>query len=71
MEVLQLWDSGFLLTDMRKTIAEFGHGRLQNLVGDTLDIGGSTGGGSRRIIDNWVPPNWRDFLFDPEQKVIW
>ena len=34
----------------------------QTARGDYLDIGGSTGGGSRRIIDGWKPPDWRQFL---------
>ena len=34
--------------------------------GDYLDVGGSTGGGSRRIIDGWQPPDWRQFLHDIE-----
>ena len=31
-----------------------------------LDIGGSTGGGSRRVLDSWQPPDWREFLEDPQ-----
>ena len=36
--------------------------RVTNQSGDHLDIGGSTGGGCRRILDEWRPPDWREFL---------
>ena len=62
LEVLQKWDSGELLSKRNEAIVAVGHGRLQSAQGDYLDIGGSTGGGSRRIIDSWQPPDWRDFL---------
>ena len=42
--------------------------RLRTARGDYLDIGGSTGGGSRRIIDTWQPPDWRDFLQDERER---
>ena len=66
LEVLEKWDSGQLLAERNKSIADLGHGRLQTASGDFLDIGGSTGGGSRRIIDGWKPPDWSDFLEDAQ-----
>ena len=61
-DLLQWWDSGVLLKKYNRAIADYGHGRLRFDAGDHLDIGGSTGGVSRRLIDGWVMPNWRDFL---------
>ena len=61
-EVLQKWDSGQLRRDRNQAAVAVGHGRLENANGDYLDIGGSTGGGSRRILDDWQPPCWRTFL---------
>ena len=60
--VLRLFDSGHLLRDCNSSIAAFGHGVLGFLDGRTLIIGGSTCGGSRRIIDGWVPPDCDGFL---------
>ena len=52
--------------ELNTAIRNFGHGRLENAAGDYMDIGGSTGGGSRRIIDGWQPPDWRQFLEDAQ-----
>ena len=51
---------------MNDAVAQFGHGRLVRKSGETLDIGGSTGGGSRRIIDSWEEPDWRQFVVHPQ-----
>ena len=50
------------------SVANTGHGRLRTARGDYLDIGGSTGGGSRRIIDSWQPPDWHAFLADEQES---
>ena len=60
--LLQLFDSGHLLRDCNSSIVAWGHGRLRSRDGRTMDIGGSTGGGSRRVIDDWVEPNCEEFL---------
>ncbi len=52
--------------ELNTAIGELGHGRLENAAGEYLEIGGSTGGGSRRIIDGWHPPDWRKFLHPEE-----
>ena len=57
--ILDTYDSGQLRIVMNDTVAQFGHGRLVRATGKTQDIGGSTGGGSRRIVDDWEPPGWR------------
>ena len=59
-------ESGELLEKMNKAVAAWGHGSLRSADGRTLDIGGSTGGLSRRIIDDWVEPNWEEFLTQPD-----
>ena len=64
--VLQMWDDGQLRKNLNKTITDLGHGRLQSAQGAFLEIGGSTGGGARRIIDSWVPPDWHQFLEEDE-----
>ena len=58
--------SGVLLQELNSAIAAWGHGRLRSEDGDHLDIGGSTGGGSRRLIDGWVMPDWREFLWQSD-----
>ena len=60
-DLLERYDSGTLLEEFNGAIAAWGHGRLRSEAGEHLDIGGSTGGGSRRIIDGWTPPDWREF----------
>ena len=67
-KVLERWDSGELLRDLKRAVAAWEHGRLHSADGEHLDIGGSSpvGGGSRRLIEGWVPPNWREFLSDSE-----
>jgi hypothetical protein len=62
LDVLKQWDRGWLRDALNQAIGEFGHGRLESQTGEFLDIGGSTGGGSRRLIDGWVPLDWREFL---------
>ena len=66
--VLQKWESGELRANRNRAIVALGHGRLLNAQGDYLDLGGSTGGGSRRIIDSWQPPDWSDFLPDEQES---
>ena len=62
--VLRQWDAGALRTQLNAAVAAHGHGRLRKASGAYLDIGGSTGGGPRRIIDGWQPPDWCHFLQD-------
>ena len=62
--MLKKFDDGSLRHNMNQAIAKTGHGQLVLATGETLDIGGITGGGSRRIIDAWYPPDWRQVLQD-------
>ena len=66
--LLEKWDCGELLKTRNRAIVALGHGRLVNAQGDHMDIGGSTGGGSRRIIDSWQPPDWSDVLPDEQES---
>ena len=68
LEVLDSYDSGELLRLRNNAILAVGHGRLRNARGETMDIGGSTGGGPRRILDSWHPPDWRQFLEGEGQR---
>ena len=51
-----------LLKKYNRAIADYGHGRPCFDAGDHLDIGGSTGGVSRRLIDGYVTPDSRVML---------
>ena len=62
VELLQKWDSGELHDKRNEAVANLGHGRLRNRQGDCLDIGGSTGGLARRVLDSWEPPDYQQFL---------
>ena len=66
--VLRRWDSGELCRTRNSAVQALGHGRLYSRHGDYLDIGGSTGGGSRRILDCWQPPDWREGSSDVEEE---
>ena len=60
--LLQRWDSGELRRELNEAVAACGHRPLGSRQGEHLDIGDSTGGGSRRLVDGWVPPDWREFF---------
>ena len=51
-----------LVKKYNRAIADYGHGRLRFDAGDHLDIGGSTGGVSRRLIDGHVTRDSREML---------
>ena len=59
--LLEQYESCRLLKELNNAKVAWGHGRLRDEAGGCIDIGGSTGGGSRRIIDGWTPPDWREF----------
>ena len=66
MVLLEDYDSGRLMRELNNAKVAWGHGRLRDEVGRYMDIGGSTGGVSRRIIDRWTPPDPEDFLEQAE-----
>ena len=65
-QLLRQWDSGELRRQRNMAAVAAGHGRLESAEGQYLDIGGSTGGCARRVVDGWAPPDWRQFLVDDE-----
>ena len=60
--LLQRWVSGELRRELNEAVAACGHRPVGSRGGEHLDIGDSTGGGSRRLVDGWVPPDWRQFF---------
>ena len=56
-QLLRLYDSDKLRVEANKATVASGHGRLKGRSGQFVDIGGSTGGGTRRALDNYIPPN--------------
>ena len=79
LEVLEKYDNGELLKERHASIVALGDGLLQNGSGECLDTASwdmpagtralhswDTGGGSRRLVDSWKPPDWREFQEDPE-----
>ena len=65
-DLLERYDSCRLMEELNAAKVAWGHGRLRSEAGEYMDIGGSTGGGSRRIIDDWTPPDWQEFLEQEE-----
>ena len=60
-DLLQRWDSGELRRELNEAVAAWGHRPLGSAQGEHLDIVGSTGGRSRRLVDGWVPREWQEF----------
>ncbi len=60
--MLQKFDNDELRVNRNNAVLALGHGQLRNQRGDTMDIGGSTGGASRRILDSWRQLDFREFL---------
>ena len=54
--LLEQYESGRLMKELNEAKVAWGHGCLCSEDGVTLEIGGSTGGGSRIVIDDWAPP---------------
>ena len=59
--VLQDYQSGALLLEANKLTMISGHGRLKKEDDSFVDIGGSTGGFVRTVLDDWEPPDTADF----------
>ena len=66
--MLERWETGESLRRRNRVVGALGHGRLRTARGDYLDIGGSTGGGARRVLDSWQPPDWREFIRDDQEE---
>ncbi len=65
-DLLEQYDSCRLMKELNAAKVAWGHGRLRDEAGGYMDIGGSTGGGSRRVIDDWAPPDIEEFLEQAE-----
>ena len=56
-------ENGSLLDRTNEAILAYGHGMLRSADGnDTLEIGGSTGGMSRYLLDGYEEPDLATFL---------
>jgi predicted rRNA methylase YqxC with S4 and FtsJ domains len=54
-------DNGKLLHAANTLTRLSGHGRLRKSNGEFIDIGGSTGGFVRTVLDDWEPPDFNDW----------
>ena len=61
LRVLQEYQSGELRRQANKLTMISGHGRLKKEDHSFVDIGGSTGGFVRTVLDDWEPPDLADF----------
>ena len=55
-QLLHLLDNGHLRKEATRLTRISGHGRLRLADGSRLDLGGSTGGYVRQVLDKWAPP---------------
>ena len=61
-ENLQQLEDGSLLRRTNEAVAAFGHGTLGREDGGTIEIGGSTGGVTRFLLDGNAEPDVASFL---------
>ena len=66
--LLQRWVSGELRRELNEAVAACEQRPVGSRCGEHLHIGACTGGGSRRLVDGWVPPDWREFLPHSERR---
>ena len=64
-QVLKEYESGELRRKANNLTMKAGHGRLKREDDSFVDIGGSTGGFVRTVLDDWEPPDVADFEEDP------
>jgi predicted rRNA methylase YqxC with S4 and FtsJ domains len=64
LRVLEEYQSGELRRKANKLTMVSGHGRLKKEDDSFVDIGGSTGGFVRTVLDDWEPPDLADFEGD-------
>ena len=63
-EVVDQYRSGWLRKEANKLTLISGHGRLKREDESFADIGGSTGGFVRTVLEDWGEPDLTDFLGD-------
>ena len=61
-ENLRKLEDGSLLRRTNEAVAAFGHGTLRRAGGERLEIGGSTGGVTRFLLDGNAEPDVASFL---------
>ena len=61
-ENLRRLEDGSLLRRTNEAVAAFGHGTLRRASGETLEVGGSTGGVTRFLLDGKAEPDVASFL---------
>ena len=61
MQVLRAYWNGDLKEQANKATLDSGNGRLRRGDDTGVDIGGSTGGFLRVVLDDWEPPNTEEF----------
>ena len=62
LEKLRKLEDGSLLRSTNAAVAAFGHGTLRREDGETIEVGGSTGGVSRFLLDGNTEPDVASFL---------
>ena len=61
-ENLRRLQDGSLLRHTNEAVAAYGHGTLRRDDGETIEIGGSTGGITRFLLDGYAEPDVDSFL---------
>ena len=69
LRVLQEYQSGILRRQANNLTMVSGHGRLKKEDRSFVDIGGSTGGFVRTVLDDWEPPDLADF--EGDLSLVW
>ena len=61
LAMVREFESGHLRTKANDAVKAYGHGRLHARDGSHMDIGGNTGGLTRRLLDSYVIPSHENF----------
>ena len=69
-KLLKDFDSDKLRRQSNDATIAYGHGRIKNADGSVTDIGAETGGLTRTILDNWVPPDVLSEADDDEYELV-
>jgi hypothetical protein len=69
-KLLKDFDSDKLRRQSNDATIAYGHGRIKNADGSVTDIGSETGGLTRTILDNWVPPAVLSEADDDEYELV-
>jgi hypothetical protein len=69
LRVLQEYQSGILRRQANNLTMASGHGRLKKEDRSFVDIGGSTGGFVRTVLDDWEPPDLAEF--EGDLSLVW